>query len=227
VLDPRHHVRGRASRARTRATRSTQAFDDARQTAKVANFGFPGGLGAAKLVLFARKAYGVELTEERARELKQQWLDQWPEMREYFAFVNEPQGGDGTSRLKQLRSGASAAARRYTAACNSFFQGLGADATGARGMADREGLLRRPRVAALRRAHRELRARRVHRRGARGARRGGAEELSRLMVKGASEWIPGVKLARSRASCASGRRTRRRFATPRTSRAWSTEGTRC
>lgn len=39
---------------------------------------FGGGLGAEKLVLFARKSYGVLLTEERARELKAQWLERWP-----------------------------------------------------------------------------------------------------------------------------------------------------
>ena len=39
---------------------------NARQLAKVANFGLPGGLGVKKLVVYARTNYGVILTEARA-----------------------------------------------------------------------------------------------------------------------------------------------------------------
>jgi hypothetical protein len=107
-----------------------KAFDAKRQTAKVANFGFPGGLGIEKFVLFARKSYGVVITVEEARELKATWLAQWPEMRLYFAHVaqltNNPDGAAFLEQLyvKRFRGGAS-----YCAACNSYFQGLGADAT--------------------------------------------------------------------------------------------------
>ena len=104
-------------------------FDQARQTAKVANFGFPGGLGAAKLVLFARKAYKVVLTPERARELKQQWFGRWPEMRLFFdriaALTSNPMGlGECTlPRVGMIRAGA-----RFTELCNTHFQGLAAAA---------------------------------------------------------------------------------------------------
>ena len=63
-----------------------EEVENARQTSKVANFGFPGGLGAEKLCLFARKTYGVILTEERAKELKLQWLDRWPEIAGFFTM---------------------------------------------------------------------------------------------------------------------------------------------
>ena len=98
-----------------------KAFDDARQTAKVANFGFPGGLGPASLVGFARATYGVILTEPRARQLKNEWLRRWPEMRAYFEHVNIIRDVD------QLYVGRVRGGAPYTARCNSYFQGLGAD----------------------------------------------------------------------------------------------------
>jgi hypothetical protein len=103
--------------------------DDARQAGKVANFGFPGGLGADKLILFARKTYKVRLTLEKAKELKQTWLRTFPEFRAYFDRINAmmtPQGVTLTHLFSnRIRGGAP-----YCAACNSYFQGLGADATG-------------------------------------------------------------------------------------------------
>lgn len=41
-----------------------------RQAAKAVNFGVPGGLGAAKLVLYAKTNYGVTMTLEEARRFK-------------------------------------------------------------------------------------------------------------------------------------------------------------
>lgn len=114
-------------------------FDNLRQTAKVANFGLPGGLGAAKLVLFARKSYGVDLGQgageeaavRAAKELKRKWLAQWPEMALYFEYVNSLKNPQtDLYNLVQLFSERIRGGARYTAACNSFFQGLGADATG-------------------------------------------------------------------------------------------------
>lgn len=103
-------------------------FDDARQAAKVANFGFPGGLGAVSFVEYAKANYGVIVTVERARELKEQWLAQWPEMTEYFAWINAHMTNpDGTGQIRQIYSNRIRGMCSYTQACNSFFQGLGAD----------------------------------------------------------------------------------------------------
>lgn len=174
-------------------------FDNARQTAKVANFGFPGGLGAPKLVLFARKSYGVEMTEDEAKALKEQWLATWPEMRLYFdAITRLPSWKDASGRtffdLVQLRSQRSRGGATYPAAANSFFQGLGADATGHAGWliskacyVDRTSPLFGCRIVNY--VHDEFIVEAPLARG-----HEAAEELSRLMVKGASEWIPDVKL---------------------------------
>lgn len=104
-------------------------IDDARQAGKVANFGFPGGLGAEKLVLFARKSYKVSLSVDGAKQLKQTWLETFPEFRKYFAAVNAMMAPEGATFL-HFFSGRVRGNANYCATCNSLFQGLGADATG-------------------------------------------------------------------------------------------------
>lgn len=99
--------------------------DDARQVGKVANFGFPGGLGVDTFVLYARKGYGVEITRELAADLKKYWLEAWPEMRMYFDHVSKLVNGEGG--LTQLRSGRVRGDVSFCEACNSYFQGLAAD----------------------------------------------------------------------------------------------------
>ena len=58
-----------------------------RSLAKPIGLGFPGGIGPAKMVVLARGTYGVELTEERARELRETWRDVYPEMPRYFDWI--------------------------------------------------------------------------------------------------------------------------------------------
>lgn len=100
--------------------------DNARQTGKVANFGFPGGLGAATLVAYALMSYGVRMTEDQARDLKRIWLETWPEMRLYFNWINA-QTSAPQPLICQLYSERYRGGPSYTAACNSYFQGLGSD----------------------------------------------------------------------------------------------------
>jgi hypothetical protein len=105
----------------------------ARQTAKVANFGFPGGLGADKLVLFARKSYKVRLTVSEAKALKRDWLRTYPEFVEYFKHVDTLKDGQGNFTVEHLFSRRLRAGVFFCVAANSYFQGLGADATKAAG----------------------------------------------------------------------------------------------
>jgi DNA adenine methylase len=60
-------------------------YKDARQSAKAVNFGVPGGLGARSLAGYARSTYGVVLTEDEARQKREQLLDIYPELAEYLA----------------------------------------------------------------------------------------------------------------------------------------------
>lgn len=116
--------------AERRANDKDPEVDDARQTGKVANFGFPGGLGIEALIFFARKVYKVKLTELSAKRLKAQWMQTFPEMQKYFDYINKLSQEDPVDRLVLLEHHRSKRIRgniRYTVACNSLFQGLGAD----------------------------------------------------------------------------------------------------
>lgn len=54
-----------------------------RQKAKIANFGFAGGMGAKTLVKYA-KGYGTTLTQTDADALKYHWFRTWKNMLKYF-----------------------------------------------------------------------------------------------------------------------------------------------
>ena len=116
---------------------------DMRQMAKVANFGFPGGMGVKTLIKQTKKQLGQVdrallarleekgfLTEERMTKLKQEWFSTWPEMPAYFASINAkmvetpagPRATVTTLYTQRVRGNAT-----YCAACNNGFQALGSD----------------------------------------------------------------------------------------------------
>jgi len=104
-----------------------QGDDDARTFwkhwrtfAKPTGLGFPGGLGAATFVKYARGTFGVETDENEAIRIKEAWFAAYPEMTDYFRYVSEVlQTGDDeysyTSPLGMVRSHTT-----YCAACNGF-----------------------------------------------------------------------------------------------------------
>jgi hypothetical protein len=55
-----------------------------RQMGKVVGLGFPGGLGPQNFCRYAMSSYGIRFTVEQARELKEAWLNAFPEMRRYL-----------------------------------------------------------------------------------------------------------------------------------------------
>jgi|LauGreDrversion4_2_1035121.scaffolds.fasta_scaffold01364_12 DNA polymerase I-like protein with 3'-5' exonuclease and polymerase domains len=116
-----------------------------RQFAKVANFGYAGGLGAAKFVTYAA-GQGLKVTLEEARQLKDAWLQVWTEMREYFEvrgqmteYVSDLNDRDIEIEARRSssqvydsvytfsRSGRARFLRNYTIACNTGFQGVASD----------------------------------------------------------------------------------------------------
>lgn len=103
-------------------------FENERQTAKSAAFGFCGGLGPDKFCLFARKSYQVTLTRDRAKELKVQWVSRLPEMQRFFAYNGEDMNDEGEGIIRQLFSNRWRGGCRYTAKCNGWIQGIGSDA---------------------------------------------------------------------------------------------------
>lgn len=96
-----------------------------RQLAKVANFGFPGGLGSETFVTYAA-GQGVVVTPERSAELKRQWNAQWSESRDYFDMVSQWVADTDSCAVRIDRTGLIRGSARYTAACNMLFQGLAA-----------------------------------------------------------------------------------------------------
>lgn len=96
-----------------------------RVAAKGMNFGFPGGLGAQSFPAYAWKAYKVRVAPEQVREWKAQWLEQFPEFRNYHELIGRTHEKVEHLFTRRLRGGCT-----FTAAANSYFQGLGADACG-------------------------------------------------------------------------------------------------
>jgi len=107
---------------------------DARQMAKAANFGYPGGLGIDTFISYAWTSYKVRITRKAAAELKQIWLETYPEINEFFAYVSKKlhrknYSDNDSSRfdLIQHRSGRIRGKVGYCDGLNSYFQGLTAD----------------------------------------------------------------------------------------------------
>lgn len=102
---------------------------DRRQLSKALNFGLPGGLGPAAFVRYAWKNWGVRITTAQAKTYKSQWLDTYPEVREYFSIVSARCNvSGGKFDYEQPYSGRLRGSVGYTDGCNTSFQGLAADA---------------------------------------------------------------------------------------------------
>jgi DNA polymerase I-like protein with 3'-5' exonuclease and polymerase domains len=87
-------------------------YGDARQKAKAINFGVPGGLGARSLVTYAKSTYGATLTEDDARQKREQLLEIYPELQEYLAE-------DGSSILaRNLRTDPAMVQARWDTLCH-------------------------------------------------------------------------------------------------------------
>jgi DNA polymerase-1 len=103
-----------------------------RQLAKAFDFGKPGGLGDNTFKTYAKKAYGLELSDEDVEKYGKEWKATWPEMTHYFRRISNlldvPEGKKATVEslfTKRFRSGDPQ--RFYCAACNNGFQALGSD----------------------------------------------------------------------------------------------------
>ncbi len=114
--------------AKARRKAGDKEVEQRRLVAKVGNFGFPGGLGAESFVDYAASSYKVDLTIDQARELKQYWLQQWPEAKLYFDHIGKQEDDNGRVSLQRFVTGSFRSNMSYTVACNDPFQSLGATA---------------------------------------------------------------------------------------------------
>jgi hypothetical protein len=102
-------------------------IDEYRQLSKALNFGYPGGLGSAKFVEYARVGYGVILSETQAKRRKDEWYKKWPEMRLYHQYFGQMTLGNSTFDLVQPGSGRVRGKVGFCDGANSVFQGRAAD----------------------------------------------------------------------------------------------------
>jgi len=58
-----------------------------RKLAKPTGLGFPGGLGPATMVVYAKGTYKVDITEQMAVKLRNIWLNTYPEMDKYLGWI--------------------------------------------------------------------------------------------------------------------------------------------
>lgn len=138
-LDPHTELGARVSRiSKTEAYALRKLADKAfnegpRQVAKIGNFGYQGGMGPATLRVQARKEYRVFMTLRECQELREFWKAEWPEAVDYFAWVNSLLAGGETTTVRHFLSDRVRGNIPYTVTCNTFFQGLTADAAKAAG----------------------------------------------------------------------------------------------
>ena len=108
------------------ATSMDQVSSDHRLYAKACNFGYAGGLGARNFLNYARSTYGItDLTYDRAKEMRSQWLAAFPEMNKYLA--SQPGETFGSKISVETLTGRIRANCSYTQSRNNVFQGLAAD----------------------------------------------------------------------------------------------------
>ncbi len=63
-----------------------------RQKTKAINFGKPGGMGNARLKIYAKTGYGVELDDEEVQALSDSWFELFPEMSDFLGGDNLGEG---------------------------------------------------------------------------------------------------------------------------------------
>lgn len=105
---------------------------DFRQMAKAANFGLPGGLGAATFQAFARKSYGVTLDDDDVKDIISAYFETFPDVKAYLKSIPKLKVTTDldtfykceqlfTDRVRMISE------KGYCSAANTFFQGLASD----------------------------------------------------------------------------------------------------
>jgi len=105
-----------------------------RQLAKAVNFGLLYGQSAKGLVAYAKKAYGVEMEYERARDIRSRFFSAYTGLREWHKTARKMAAESTQSvrtvsgRVQWLPEGEEAKWPRFTALVNTPVQGGSADA---------------------------------------------------------------------------------------------------
>ena len=105
----------------------------ARQMAKPGNFGFGGAMGWRKFILYnlnqgqlyrgdEPSVDAMRFTPERAKALRQAWLDAYPEMQDYFDACKAELGPTGQCVIELWPGGPLRRVQGLSMICNSYFQ---------------------------------------------------------------------------------------------------------
>lgn len=107
-----------------RGAKDISPFSDWRQTAKPIVFGRLGGMGARKLVLYARTAYGVVLTISEAQRIIDVYQNAAPEIPQYLGYNGALLGDRERGLIKAGRTGFWRGGATYSGMANFSFQHL-------------------------------------------------------------------------------------------------------
>lgn len=88
-----------------------------RQFAKPVGLGYPGGLGPATQVNFAKTTYHVTMTEEQAKMFRDLWHQTYPEMAEFFQWVNRQRDSVNSDSQEDRYSYETPGLKRFRAGC--------------------------------------------------------------------------------------------------------------
>jgi hypothetical protein len=108
--------------AKARLDNGDERVADMRQGAKIANYGFAGGMSWRTFISYA-KGFGAVITPSLSKKLHSGFRRKWREMNEYFRFVSTLIGDGNRARVvefpksKMMRGNVT-----YTATANGFFQ---------------------------------------------------------------------------------------------------------
>lgn len=177
--------------AKRRKAAGDDEVDNARQVGKIGNFGFQGGMGPDSFVAHAWNNYGVRISREQAVHLKEVWRRRWREAQPYLNFISDltdrPDAMVCHLGSERYRGGMS-----YTDTANTWFSGMAADTAKAAGWlifkacyVEKDSVLYGSRPVLF--VHDEFLLEVPLDRG-----HECALELARLMVEGASPWLPDV-----------------------------------
>jgi DNA polymerase I len=94
-----------------------------RQSAKISNFGYPGGLSAKTFVGYA-KGYGLNISLDESQKLRNAWLKAFPEMEKH---LQPDYDSENDAYVAKTQTGRIRGKCGYTESLNSVFQGLASD----------------------------------------------------------------------------------------------------
>lgn len=100
-----------------------------RQSAKIANFGLLFGAGAGTLLKQAIAQYGVEWTEDEAKQIVQQWHAAYPGLRKWQLETGERQTGAIFTKSGRRRLCLTDRSGKFTTRINTEVQGTAGDIT--------------------------------------------------------------------------------------------------